>query len=1019
MNITPKHIVTGALFAASIAAIPFHAHADSNATKQTALVNATSLNVRSTPAVTGKIIGKLKQGQTITIIEKTNGWAKIQYNGVTGYVSLEFLKTTAEKPTPTAPVSTKQETGIVNATSLNVRNSPATSGKIIGSLTKNQSVLILEKSNGWAKIQFNGKEAYVSLDFVQTQAKPATPSNPPVQVPSSTQTETASVNATALNVRSTPSTSGSLVGKLKQGDRVNIIGKANGWAKIQFNGKEAYVSLDFLQPQTKPATPNNPPVPVTPTQAETASVNATALNVRSTPSISGSLVGKLKQGDLVTIIGKANGWAKIQFNGKEAYVSLDFLQPQTKPATPNNPPVPVPPTQTEPASVNATALNVRSTPSTSGSLVGLLKQGDSVNIIEKANGWAKIQYNGKEAYVSLSFLQIQTKPTTPNNPPVPVPPTQIETAYVNTTSLNVRKEPSIQGVALGYLKQGQAVRVLTKQDGWATIEYNGGTAFVSLQYLQFTTEQQPQPPIVTSKKKALLDVEVKQSAAYSAKTIGKINKGEEVSIVSEGKDWITIQYQNQTAYISALAFQAPSQEEKGIVNASTLNVRSNPSTSGTIVGKLRQGESVTIINKANGWAKIRFNGADAYVSADFLQIGTKAADYTIVTGASKIQAPNGDAAQQVLTSLQEDGYITSGGNIVNMKSGFVRTNKLVSIYDIKTNSQLTYVAANTDLKFVKVEGDRVHVTIDGKTGYVFLSQVQMFPQLLNEPTSYYMSKKGKLIYYSYDAASESYFSYEVGYAPPHLQDGVRYEAFDKTNVGGKDSYQYFTYMPLRVTSSYTATDIDRFIQANSPNSPLIGLGTYFVQSANKYNINVGYLVSHAILESGWGKSRIAQDKKNLYGFRAIDSDPYNGAAAFKTWQEGIDYCAHYIDANYLTPNSANYNGAIIGDKAHGMNVMYASDENWGQQISSLLHKMDMMYGNHEVNKYQLVTIPKGVTIRTNLAGAKAGVTSRDITAAVKRSIQTDSGIYYELFSDDRTYDNVYVSARDVTPIASY
>lgn len=55
-------------------------------------VTAGNLNVRNAPnTTTSSVIGSLKRGQKISVIEIKNGWAKINYNGKTGYVSSKFL----------------------------------------------------------------------------------------------------------------------------------------------------------------------------------------------------------------------------------------------------------------------------------------------------------------------------------------------------------------------------------------------------------------------------------------------------------------------------------------------------------------------------------------------------------------------------------------------------------------------------------------------------------------------------------------------------------------------------------------------------------------------------------------------------------------------------------------------------------------------------------------------------------------------------------------------------------------
>ncbi len=58
-----------------------------------------------------------------------------------------------------------------------------------------------------------------------------------------------------------------------------------------------------------------------------------------------------------------------------------------------------------------------------------------------------------------------------------------------------------------------------------------------------------------------------------------------------------------------------------IVNTqvSNLNVRKFPGTDAAIVGKLAKGTEIEVENIDNGWARIEFNGATAYVSADYVK----------------------------------------------------------------------------------------------------------------------------------------------------------------------------------------------------------------------------------------------------------------------------------------------------------------------------------------------------------------------------------------------------------------
>jgi hypothetical protein len=56
-------------------------------------------------------------------------------------------------------------------------------------------------------------------------------------------------------------------------------------------------------------------------------ITATTLNVRETGSITGKIVGTLKQGDKVEVLGELNGWLKINYNEKSYFISKEYTKP--------------------------------------------------------------------------------------------------------------------------------------------------------------------------------------------------------------------------------------------------------------------------------------------------------------------------------------------------------------------------------------------------------------------------------------------------------------------------------------------------------------------------------------------------------------------------------------------------------------------------------------------------------------------------------------------------------------------
>ena len=60
------------------------------------------------------------------------------------------------------------------------------------------------------------------------------------------------------------------------------------------------------------------------------SISSGWLNVRTAPDSAGERLGKLYNGDIVVITGEVPGWYQIEYNGKTAYASMDYIDKVTE-----------------------------------------------------------------------------------------------------------------------------------------------------------------------------------------------------------------------------------------------------------------------------------------------------------------------------------------------------------------------------------------------------------------------------------------------------------------------------------------------------------------------------------------------------------------------------------------------------------------------------------------------------------------------------------------------------------------
>ncbi|MGL4912940.1 MAG: NlpC/P60 family protein [Romboutsia sp.] len=70
-------------------------------------VNVEKLNMRTGSGTGYRIITVISKGTTVEVISESNGWSKIKYNGLTGYVYSQYISVVINKPIPQSEVIKK------------------------------------------------------------------------------------------------------------------------------------------------------------------------------------------------------------------------------------------------------------------------------------------------------------------------------------------------------------------------------------------------------------------------------------------------------------------------------------------------------------------------------------------------------------------------------------------------------------------------------------------------------------------------------------------------------------------------------------------------------------------------------------------------------------------------------------------------------------------------------------------------------------------------------------------------
>nr|WP_308624727.1 SH3 domain-containing protein [uncultured Eisenbergiella sp.] len=173
-------------------------------------------------------------------------------------------------------------------------------------------------------------------------------------------------------------------------------------------------------------------------EAQTASrVKATdVVNIRKSDSETADSLGKAQVGEEFALLeSRANGWSKIEFDGQEAFIKSEFLEPAEESPAENEPAEDTPNAGDQEAAGNSstdnsvsapgagdgassvevpasgtyrltTTVNIRKSASETADRLGVGYYGDEVEILMKqADGWTKVKFKGETGYIKTDILK--------------------------------------------------------------------------------------------------------------------------------------------------------------------------------------------------------------------------------------------------------------------------------------------------------------------------------------------------------------------------------------------------------------------------------------------------------------------------------------------------------------------------------------------------------------------------------------------------------------------------------------
>ena len=269
---------------------------------------------------------------------------------------------------------------------------------------------------------------------------------------------------------------------------------------------------------------------------------------------------------------------------------------------------------------------------------------------------------------------------------------------------------------------------------------------------------------------------------------------------------------------------------------------------------------------------------------------------------------------------------TSDGNIKFMLAGVTGT---VSASDVEL---VDYSTVADRVSYYKVSGGRLIHYISQNLNNAPSSTID------NGPAPSYLSQDTK--YYSYDG---HYFYTDYGVMLSDYQSGCN---GDSAVNSGNRFENYFQFLDMNSSTGYSADELNTILndtlqsKGKNSSSKLWDAGNLFVKYQNTYGVNALLSVGIAINESGWGTSSISQNKNNLFGLNAQDSNVGNASSYYSVESCIIDFMKNWMAGGYLNDASWKNFGEFLGNKGEGINVKYASDPYWGEKAAAHAWTLD-------------------------------------------------------------------------------
>ena len=340
---------------------------------------------------------------------------------------------------------------------------------------------------------------------------------------------------TNLRVRNGATFENNVIGYLINDEVVNIKGETDEWYRIDFKGNDAYVKKEYIE--------------INSIYKESKSIGkgrvyntgGAGLNIRQSASTNSSIIGGLKDGEIVKVMFKSGSWYNISYGNKTGFVHSSYIN-MIETSVPD-----INSNITKGKVINISSnLRVRELPNKNSATIGYLLNGQEVEIISEDREWYKINFNKKVGYAHKDYI---TK--IPNNSSDDGLISYEKYGVVKAKNgLRVRSGTGTYSSILGVLNNGTTIKIVGESGDWYRIKYRLGYGYVHKDYIKVNaSENNNKVTSIGTVTASSLNIRSLPNIRADIKNILSVN--DIVEIFGEENGWYKIKYKDGSAYVSS------------------------------------------------------------------------------------------------------------------------------------------------------------------------------------------------------------------------------------------------------------------------------------------------------------------------------------------------------------------------------------------------------------------------------------------------------------------------------------